>query len=251
MPKQWQKGWETKMSRPALELRNITVAYRTDPVLRAVDLTVPAGVVLGVVGPNGAGKSTLLKAALGLVPTLLGEARFFGKPLAQVRREVAYMPQAAAVDWDFPATAADVVLMGTYGELRWFARPGAKQRARAAAALEAVGLSHRADSPIGELSGGQRQRVFLARALAQDPQLLLMDEPFAGVDAASQEAIVTVLHQLRAEGKTVALVHHDLATVTQYCDHVLLLNGSVIAAGPVAEVFTAENISRTYGGLQA
>ena len=250
MPKQWQKGWETKMSRPALELRNITVAYRTDPVLRALDLTVPAGVVLGVVGPNGAGKSTLLKAALGLVPTLLGEARFFGKPLAQVRRDVAYMPQAAAVDWDFPATAADVVLMGTYGELRWFARPGAKQRARAAAALEAVGLSHRADSPIGELSGGQRQRVFLARALAQDPQLLLMDEPFAGVDAASQEAIVTVLHQLRAEGKTVALVHHDLATVTQYCDHVLLLNGSVIAAGPVAEVFTAENISRTYGGLQ-
>ena len=239
------------MSGPALELRNITVAYRTDPVLRAVDLTVPAGVVLGVVGPNGAGKSTLLKAALGLVPTLLGEARFFGKPLAQVRREVAYMPQAAAVDWDFPATAADVVLMGTYGELRWFARPGAKQRARAAAALEAVGLSHRADSPIGELSGGQRQRVFLARALAQDPQLLLMDEPFAGVDAASQEAIVKVLHQLRAEGKTVALVHHDLATVTQYCDHVLLLNGSVIAAGPVAEVFTAENISRTYGGLQA
>ena len=238
------------MSGPALELRNITVAYRTDPVLRAVDLTVPAGVVLGVVGPNGAGKSTLLKAALGLVPTLLGEAKFFGKPLAQVRRDVAYMPQAAAVDWDFPATAADVVLMGTYGELRWFARPGAKQRARAAAALEAVGLSHRADSPIGELSGGQRQRVFLARALAQDPQLLLMDEPFAGVDAASQEAIVKVLHQLRAEGKTVALVHHDLATVTQYCDHVLLLNGSVIAAGPVAEVFTAENISRTYGGLQ-
>ena len=238
------------MSGPALELRNITVAYRTDQVLRAVDLTVPAGVVLGVVGPNGAGKSTLLKAALGLVPTLLGEAQFFGKTLAQVRREVAYMPQAAAVDWDFPATAADVVLMGTYGELRWFARPGAKQRARAAAALEAVGLSHRADSPIGELSGGQRQRVFLARALAQDPQLLLMDEPFAGVDAASQEAIVTVLHQLRAEGKTVALVHHDLATVTQYCDHVLLLNGSVIAAGPVAEVFTAENISRTYGGLQ-
>lgn len=238
------------MSGPALELRSITVAYRTDPVLRAVNLSVPAGVVLGVVGPNGAGKSTLLKAALGLVPTLLGEAQFFGKPLAQVRREVAYMPQAAAVDWDFPATAADVVLMGTYGELRWFARPGAKQRARAAAALEAVGLSHRADSPIGELSGGQRQRVFLARALAQDPQLLLMDEPFAGVDAASQEAIVTVLHQLRAEGKTVALVHHDLATVTQYCDHVLLLNGSVIAAGPVAEVFTAENVSRTYGGLQ-
>lgn len=238
------------MTGPALELRNITVAYRTDPVLRAVNLTVPAGVVLGVVGPNGAGKSTLLKAALGLVPTLLGEAKFFGEPLAQVRREVAYMPQAAAVDWDFPATAADVVLMGTYGELRWFARPGTKQRARAAAALEAVGLSHRADSPIGELSGGQRQRVFLARALAQDPQLLLMDEPFAGVDAASQEAIVKVLHQLRAEGKTVALVHHDLATVTQYCDHVLLLNGSVIAAGPVAEVFTAENISRTYGGLQ-
>lgn len=237
------------MPAPALEVRNITVAYRTDPVLTAVDLTIPTGVVLGVVGPNGAGKSTLLKAVLGLVPTLAGETQFFGKPLTQVRRKVAYMPQATAVDWDFPATAADVVLMGTYGELRWFSRPRANQRSRAANALAAVGLSHRAHSPIGELSGGQRQRVFLARALAQDPQLLLMDEPFAGVDAASQEAIIQVLHHLRTQGKTVALVHHDLATVTRYCDQVLLLNRSVIVAGPVADAFTEENIARTYAGM--
>lgn len=236
---------------PACATTNLSVAYRAEPVLRRVSLSVPPGVVMGIVGPNGAGKSTLIKAMLGIVRPLTGSAQFFGQPLARVRRRVGYMPQSASVDWDFPATVTDVVRMGTYGSLGWLRRPGRAERERTLAALEQTGIADLATRPIGELSGGQRQRVFLARALVQAPDLFFMDEPFQGVDAPSQQAIVSVLHALRRQGRTVVIVHHDLATVGEYCDQVTLLNRRVIACGPVAQVFTAEAVRATYEVAEA
>ena len=230
----------------ACHTRNLSFAYGTDPVLRGVDFAAPTGVVMGIVGPNGAGKSTLIKTMLGLLRPLTGDVEFFGQPLAAVRQRVGYMPQSTTVDWDFPARVIDVVTMGTYGGLGWLRRPGAAEHERARVALEQTGIPELAGQQIGELSGGQRQRVFLARALAQAPDLYFMDEPFQGIDARSQRAILTVLHRLREQGRTVVIVHHDLATVPAYCDHVTLLNRRVIAAGPVAEVFTQANIRVAY-----
>ena len=230
----------------ACRTTNLSVAYRLDPVLRSVDFQVPVGVVMGVVGPNGAGKSTLMKAMLGLVKPLTGTTEFFGSSLSRVRRRIGYMPQSSSVDWDFPTTVLDVVTMGTYGGLGWIKRPGAAERARARAALEQTGIADLSARQIGELSGGQRQRVFLARALVQAPDLYFMDEPFQGVDAKSQQAIVNVLRALREQGKTVVIVHHDLATVRDYCDHVTLLNRRIVAGGPVDDAFTLANIRTTY-----
>lgn len=233
---------------PVARARGLSVAYHAEPVLRGIDLSVPAGVVMGVVGPNGSGKSTLLKAMLGLVPRLTGQVEFFGEPLDRVRRRVGYMPQHTSVDWDFPTTVADVVTMGTYGSLGLFRRPGRKEHARAREAMDRTGITNLADRQIGQLSGGQRQRVFLSRTLAQDPDLYLMDEPFQGVDIVSQQAIVDVLHDLRAQGRTIVLVHHDLGTVPDYCDRVTLLNsGRLVASGTLDEVFTGENLRITYG----
>lgn len=233
---------------PVARARGLSVAYHAEPVLRGIDLSVPAGVVMGVVGPNGSGKSTLLKAMLGLVPRLTGQVEFFGEPLDRVRRRVGYMPQHTSVDWDFPTTVADVVTMGTYGSLGLFRRPGRKEHARAREAMDRTGITNLADRQIGQLSGGQRQRVFLSRTLAQDPDLYLMDEPFQGVDIVSQQAIVDVLHVLRAQGRTIVLVHHDLGTVPDYCDRVTLLNsGRLVASGALDEVFTGENLRITYG----
>ena len=233
---------------PVARARGLSVAYHAEPVLRGIDLHVPAGGGMGVVGPNGSGKSTLLKAMLGLVPRLTGQVEFFGEPLDRVRRRVGYMPQHTSVDWDFPTTVADVVTMGTYGSLGLFRRPGRKEHARAREAMDRTGITNLADRQIGQLSGGQRQRVFLSRTLAQDPDLYLMDEPFQGVDIVSQQAIVDVLHDLRAQGRTIVLVHHDLGTVPDYCDRVTLLNsGQLIASGALDEVFTGENLRITYG----
>ena len=201
---------------------------------------------MGIVGPNGAGKSTLIKAMLGLVPTLTGSASFFGAPLDRVRDSVGYMPQSTTVDWDFPTRVIDVVTMGTYRSLGWFRRPGRAERARALEALEQTGIEELARRQIGELSGGQRQRVFLARTLTQQPDLFIMDEPFQGIDARSQQAIVEVLHELRSAGKTVVIVHHDLATVREICDQVTLLNREIIASGPVDSTFTRANVRLTY-----
>lgn len=230
----------------ACSTEGVSVAYRETPVLRGVDFQVPRGVVMGIVGPNGAGKSTLIKAMLGLVKPLAGSTRFFGEALARVRDRVGYMPQHASVDWDFPTTVLDVVTMGTYGRLGWLRRPGKEERERALVALEQTGIQDLAGRQIGELSGGQRQRVFLSRALVQEPDLYIMDEPFQGVDAKSQRAIVEVLHAIRREGNTVVLVHHDLASVRAYCDQVSLLNVRLIASGPVDEVFTLDNVRETY-----
>jgi manganese/zinc/iron transport system ATP- binding protein len=232
----------------ALEINDLTVAYRDKPVLWDIDLRVPSGVLMGIIGPNGAGKSTLIKAALGLIPRAAGDVRFFGLPLRQARARVSYVPQRSSIDWDFPTTALDVVMMGLYGKLGWLRRPDKAARQTALAALERVGMAHFAERQIGQLSGGQQQRVFLARALAQNADLYFMDEPFVAVDAVTERAIVNLLHTLRAQGKTVIVVHHDLQTVAEYFDWVTLLNVEVIASGTTHNVFTEENIRRTYGG---
>jgi manganese/zinc/iron transport system ATP- binding protein len=233
---------------PAIEVHDLTVAYHTQPVLWDVDLVLPEGKLIAIVGPNGAGKSTLLKAMLGLVKPLTGWVKVFGASYEQRRSWVGYVPQRESVDWDFPTSALDVVMMGLYGRLGWLRRPGRAQREAALACLDKVGIRELAERQISQLSGGQQQRVFLARALAQEARLHLMDEPFAGVDATTERAILTLLQELRATGRTVVAVHHDLQTVGEYFDHVVLLNMRLVAAGPVATTFSPENLQRTYGG---
>lgn len=234
-----------------LALRGMTVSYGQKPVVFSVDMTVTEGAMTAIIGPNGAGKSTLLKAALGVVTPLAGQVSVYGKPLAGQRHRIAYVPQRASVDWDFPTRVIDVVLMGLYRELGLLRRIRGQHCAKAMACLERVGMADFADRQIGQLSGGQQQRVFLARALAQEADLYLLDEPFAGVDAATEKAIIDVLKSLKEQGKTVVAVHHDLATVGEYFDRVFLINTRKMAEGTVAEAFTAENLNRTYGGRLA
>jgi len=234
-----------------LAVRGLTVAYRATPALWNVDWDAPQGAMSAIVGPNGAGKSTLLKAVLGLVPVLAGEVRVFGATLARARGDVAYVPQRSAVDWDFPASALDVVAMGLYGKIGWCRPVRRRHREAARARLAEVGMADLADRQIGELSGGQQQRVFIARALAQQARLVLLDEPFAGVDAATEHALVTVLRNFAATGVAVVAVHHDLETLADTFDHALLLNVRRIAAGPVGEVLTEEALQRAYGGRLA
>jgi manganese/zinc/iron transport system ATP- binding protein len=233
---------------PAIEVHDLTVAYHAHPVLWDVDLTLPEGRLIAIVGPNGAGKSTLLKAILGLVRPTTGWVQVFGAPYDQRRSWVGYVPQRESVDWDFPTSALDVVTMGLYGRIGWLRRPSRHHRATALACLGKLGIREFAHRQISQLSGGQQQRVFLARALAQDARLYLMDEPFAGVDAATERAILSLLQDLRDQGRTVVAVHHDLQTVAEYFDHVVLLNLRLVAAGPIAATFTQENLQRTYGG---
>ena len=235
----------------AIDIRDMTVAYREKPVLWDVDLQVPQGVLLAIVGPNGAGKTTLIKASLGLVKAAAGSVLIHGRPYAEQRSTVAYVPQRGSVDWDFPTNVLDVVTMGLYGQLGWFKRPGKAERVAALKALAQVGMEEFAARQISQLSGGQQQRVFLARALVQDARVYFMDEPFQGVDATTERAIVDLLQDLRKQGKTVAVVHHYLQTVPEYFDHVMLLNVRRIASGPVEEEFTEENLRTTYGGRVA
>lgn len=232
----------------AIEVTDLTVAYQEKPVLWDVDLDVPPGVLLSIVGPNGAGKTTLIKAILGLVRPAAGNVLIYDKPYEAQRRIVGYVPQRGTVDWDFPTNVLDVVMMGRYGALGWIRRPRRQEREQAMNALEKVGMEGYAARQISQLSGGQQQRVFLARALVQDSTVYLMDEPFQGVDATTERAIVDLLQELRANGKTVVVVHHDLQTVTDYFDWVMLLNIRRIASGPVEETFTPENLRETYGG---
>ena len=230
-----------------LEVRDLTVAYREKPVLWDVDLEIPQGKLCAIVGPNGAGKSTLLKAVLGLIPKASGTIRMFGRELSDARSLIGYVPQRTSVDWDFPTSALDVVMMGLYGKLGWFRRPGKAERQIALESLEKVSMTEFAGRQISQLSGGQQQRVFLARALAQDAELYFMDEPFAGVDATTERAILDVLHALRDRNRTVVVVHHDLETVRDYFDHLTLLNVQVIASGLMEQTFTQENLKAAYG----
>ncbi|MFO0938451.1 MAG: metal ABC transporter ATP-binding protein [Gemmataceae bacterium] len=231
----------------AVEIEHLSASYGEKPVLNDVSLSVPPGVLLAVVGPNGAGKTTLIKASLGLIKPRSGSVLVNGRPYSQNRKAVAYVPQRGSVDWDFPTTVFDVVLMGTYGQLGWFRRPGATQRAAAQAAIDKLGLTELAHRQIGQLSGGQQQRTFLARALAQDAPIFVMDEPFQGVDAVTERAIIDLLRELRTQGRTVICVHHDLSTVADYFDWVCLLNVRRVSCGPVAESFTPDFIRAAYG----
>jgi len=233
---------------PAIKVEDLTVAYGERPVLWDVDMEVPPGILMAVVGPNGAGKTSLIKAVTGLVRPVAGHVAIFGKPYPEQRHLVGYVPQRNSVDWDFPTTVLDVVMMGRYGGLGWFRRPGAAERALAMEALEQVGIAEFKGRQISQLSGGQQQRLFLARAIVQDARIYLMDEPFQGVDATTERAIVTLLKEMRARGKTVVVVHHDLQTVPEYFDWVTLLNVRCVASGPVDRVFNDRNLRLTYGG---
>lgn len=232
-------------------IRGLTVSYGEKPAVFSVDMTVRAGAMTAIIGPNGAGKSTLLKAALGIITPLSGQVTVFGKPLAAQRHRIAYVPQRASVDWDFPTRVIDVVLMGLYRQVGLLGRMRGAHMDKAHDCLARVGMEDFADRQIGQLSGGQQQRVFLARALAQDADLYLLDEPFAGVDAATERAIISVLQDLRAQGRTVVAVHHDLSTVRSYFDDVFLINTRKIAEGPVDEAFTIDMLQAAYGGRLA
>ena len=234
-----------------LLIEDVTVAYHHRPVLWNIDYQAPRGKLIAIVGPNGSGKTTLIKATLDLVPRAAGQVLIFGEPYRQQRHRVGYVPQRTSVDWDFPVSALDVVAMGMYRQIGWLRPVSRKYRDSAKQALDRVGMVDFAFRQINQLSGGQQQRVFLARALAQNADLYFMDEPFAGVDAATERAIVDILRQLRESGKTVIVVHHDLQTVHEYFDEVMLLNMRMIAAGPTTDVFTPDNLRKTYGGKLA
>lgn len=235
----------------AVDVEDLTVAYRDKPVLWDVDLHVPAGVLLAIIGPNGAGKTTLIKAILGLIKPAAGRILIYDKPYYIQRSVVAYVPQRGSVDWDFPTSVLDVVMMGRYGSVGWIRRPGKKEHHLAMEALEKVGMVDFWKRQISQLSGGQQQRVFLARALVQDALVYFMDEPFQGVDATTEKTIVNLLKDLRESGKTVLVVHHDLQTVSEYFDWAMLLNVRKIASGPVGEIFNEQNLRSAYGGKVA
>ena len=235
----------------AVEVEDMTVAYTTKPVLWDVDMKVPIGSLAAIVGPNGAGKSTLLKAMLGLLTVISGSVKFYiDHHLAMDKhdyKKIAYVPQSGSVDWDFPTTVLDVVLMGRSGHLGWFKRPSKKDKDLALSMIDKMGMSDYVNRQIRQLSGGQQQRVFLARALVQEADIYLMDEPFKGVDKTTEHAIISLLQEMKARGKTVIVVHHDLNTVPQYFDWVTMVNKQTVAYGPVVDTFTEEAIERTYG----
>ncbi len=237
-----------QVKNPIIEIHDLTVAYDNKPVLWNADFSIPKGKMVGIVGPNGAGKSTLLKSIMGLIPCSSGYIKFFDKELKKVRSKIAYVPQKESVDWDFPATVLDVVLMGRYGNKNLFKRLNKVDKEIAIDALKKVKMLEFSERHISELSGGQQQRVFIARALAQEADLYFMDEPFSGVDMASEKAIVDILLQLQKEGKTIFVVHHDLQSAMDYFDWMVLINKRIVASGPLNQVFTSELLQKTYGG---
>lgn len=235
-------------SESLFSVKNLSVAYDKKVIIRDISFDIPKSSLVAIVGPNGAGKSTLLKATLGLIPKLSGRTEAFGRPFRGYHKNIAYVSQRENVDWDFPVSVFDVALMGTYGKLKWCRRPSAAEHEIAINALESVGMLPFKDHQISQLSGGQQQRTFLARALAQEAELYFMDEPFAGVDAATEEAIIQVFRKLKKEGKTIVAVHHNLETVDQYFDDVILVKHQLVAKGPVQTVLNETNLHRTYGG---
>ncbi|MCA9406014.1 MAG: metal ABC transporter ATP-binding protein [Candidatus Omnitrophica bacterium] len=241
----------TKITNPAIDVTDLTVAYHEKPVLWDVDFQAPQDTLLAIVGPNGAGKSTLIKTILGLLKPAAGRIQVFGKNYRPQSRLIGYVPQKGTVDWDFPTNVLDVVLMGRYGHLGWFRRPKVEDRKMAVDCLEKVGMADFMNRQISQLSGGQQQRVFIARALIQDAPIYLMDEPFAGVDAATERSIITLLRELKDKGKTIICVHHDLQTLKEYFEWVMLLNVRAVALGKVTDILTQENLRKTYGGKAA
>ncbi|MBD3163272.1 MAG: ATP-binding cassette domain-containing protein [Candidatus Eisenbacteria bacterium] len=233
---------------PAIRVENLTVSYGPRPALLDVTLEIEPGLLIGVIGPNGSGKSTLMKAILGFLKPDLGEVRVFGRPVEKMRRRVTYVPQRGAIDWDFPTTVAEVALMGRYGHVPWWREPTSRDREIARNALETVRMGEFAGRQIGELSGGQQQRVIMARALAQEAEILLLDEPFAGVDAATEQAILDVLERAKEQGKTLVVVHHDLATAARTFDRLVLLKQRLFAYGTPREVLEPELLRQVYEG---
>ncbi len=231
-----------------LRAYGVTIAYRSNAVLENVSFATPSGSLTAIVGPNGAGKSTLIKAALGMIEPVEGHFEFFGTTFRSVDGRVSYVPQRTSVDWEFPVTALDVVCMGLYRQIGWFRPVRSEHRKRAIEALQSVGMEEFSNRQISQLSGGQQQRVFLARALVQGAELFLMDEPLAGVDAATETTIIATLKSIRDEGRTAMVVHHDLETVADYFDRVLLLNRVVVAEGTVSEVMQPDLLRKAYGG---
>lgn len=231
-----------------LIINDLWAFYEKNPVIHHINLTVPPGKIVGIIGPNGAGKSTLIKAIMGLMPKTRGEVKIYGKPFSKALKKVGYMPQREMIDWDFPVNVFDVVMMGRYKHLGLLKRPRHEDKEKVIECLKKVDLLEFKDRQIGNLSGGQQQRVFLARALAQESDIYFMDEPFAGVDAKTEKAIISVLAELSELGKTLVVIHHDLATVRNHFDYIVLINRQIIKAGPTKEVFTIENLERTYEG---
>ncbi|MCX2744253.1 metal ABC transporter ATP-binding protein [Mangrovivirga sp. M17] len=236
------------MTKTAVEIHDLVVAYNRKPVLWNIDAHLPAGKIIGIIGPNGAGKSTLIKAMMGLLKPASGKILFFDNPLDEVRERVAYVPQRESVDWQFPVTVFDVVLMGRYKKVGLFKNPGKSDKEKAKQALEKVDMYQFRDRQISQLSGGQQQRVFIARALIQDADIYLMDEPFAGVDASTEKAILKLMKEMGEQGKTVIVVHHDLQTVMDFFDWVMMLNQRLVACGKTQDVFIEKNLNDTYGG---
>jgi manganese/zinc/iron transport system ATP- binding protein len=237
-----------QVTSPVIEVHDLTVSYDQSPVLWNVDLSLPSGKLIGILGPNGAGKSTLIKAIMGLVKPTSGYVKIFDKTLQDVRSRISYVPQRESVDWNFPASVLDVVMMGTYGKLGLFKRPGKKEKEIALGCLDQVGMMSFVNRQISELSGGQQQRVFIARALAQEADLYLMDEPFAGVDMATETAIFQLLKDMTAKGKTIIVVHHDIHSAMNYFDWIIMLNLHLVGSGPTELVMTEELLRKTYGG---
>lgn len=230
----------------ALSVNKIFVSYNGDEALKDISFTVEKGKLVGIIGPNGAGKSTLMKAMLNLVKKDAGTIEIFGKSIKEMRTKVAYVPQRSNIDWDFPITVMDTVLIGTYPKLGVFKRPKKEHKSWAMECLEKVGMTQFHNRQIGELSGGQQQRVFLARALAQQPELYFLDEPFVGVDVTSEEMIVSILKELRNKGKTVIVVHHDLSKASAYFNELILINKELIEHGIVEKVFQPEILNKAY-----
>ncbi|MFH1116050.1 MAG: metal ABC transporter ATP-binding protein [Pseudomonadota bacterium] len=233
---------------PAIDVRNLTVSFGSRPALLDVTLSIDPGLLVGVIGPNGAGKSTLIKAILGFVKTDIGEVFIQGSSLDAAKGKVAYVPQRGAVDWDFPVTVAETAMMGRYGHVPWWRDPGPEDRRMVKEALEMVRMADLEQRQIGRLSGGQQQRVFMARALAQGADILLLDEPFAGVDAATERAILDVLDRAKATGRTLVVVHHDLATAAEYFDKLVLIKQRLYAYGDPAQVLNPELLGEVYEG---
>ncbi|MFM7024019.1 MAG: metal ABC transporter ATP-binding protein [Flavobacteriales bacterium] len=233
---------------PIIEVHDLTVSYNNKPVLWNVDFTLPAGQMIGIIGPNGAGKSTLLKSLMNLVPNSSGYIKLFNDDLDKVRHKISYVPQRESVDWDFPASVMDVALMGRYNPKNIFGRFSDEDKEIAADCLKRVNMLDYAKRQISQLSGGQQQRAFLARALAQKADLYLMDEPFAGVDASTEKAIIDLFLSMKQEGKTILVVHHDLQSAAEYFNWILLINTRLVASGPTDKIFTPEMLRETYGG---
>lgn len=231
----------------AIEIKHLNVSYYDHLVLNDINLNIPKGVMCAISGPNGAGKTTLVKSILNFIPHLTGSIKINGKDLKKEIDNISYVPQKESVNWQFPTTVSDVVLMGTYRELGWFKRPGKTQKDKANQAMKQLGILDLANKEIASLSGGQQQRVFLARMLCQDADIIFLDEPLVGIDKKSEQIIMNILNQLKAEGKTIIVVHHDLATIEKYFDYLVLVNHKIVSSGYVKDIFTPDNINQAYG----